>query len=123
VATVADLIGALSCADVVVASRFHAVLLAMLLRRPVVALSYERKVKQLMLDAGLGEFCLDLEGAGAGRLMDLVAEAGSQRRAIAGRLDAHVRREARAVLAQFDHLAALLSRSREAGRPNAPRRT
>lgn len=46
----------------VVATRLHAVLLALVAERPAVALSYERKVQTLMRDAGLADYCVELEG-------------------------------------------------------------
>lgn len=61
-ASVAGLLGFLSTADVVVASRLHGVLLAHAVGRPVVALSYERKVETLMHDTGETARCLALDG-------------------------------------------------------------
>ena len=61
-ASVAGLLSFLSTADVVVASRLHGVLLAHAMGRPVVALSYERKVDALMADMGEAARCLALDG-------------------------------------------------------------
>jgi polysaccharide pyruvyl transferase WcaK-like protein len=61
VATVPDLLGAISRADIMVASRFHGVVLPILLHRPVLALSYGPKTTALMTDAGLPEFCLPMD--------------------------------------------------------------
>jgi polysaccharide pyruvyl transferase WcaK-like protein len=49
--------------DLVISSRLHGVLLAIVSRRPVLALSHERKVRAAMTDAGVGDFCLDLASA------------------------------------------------------------
>lgn len=46
--------------DVVVSSRLHGVLLAIVAARPVFALSHERKVRAVMNDAGVASFCADL---------------------------------------------------------------
>ena len=51
----------LNTVDLVVASRFHNILLALYLGKPVVSLSYEAKIEALMLDMGLQEFCQTLE--------------------------------------------------------------
>jgi polysaccharide pyruvyl transferase WcaK-like protein len=59
--SVGDLLLQLSSVDVVVASRFHNVLLALMLAKPVVAISYHEKFKPLMDGVGLGEFCQDIE--------------------------------------------------------------
>ena len=59
--SVDELLSQLSSVDVVVASRFHNVLLALMLRKPVVAISYHEKFQPLMNGVGLGEFCQDIE--------------------------------------------------------------
>lgn len=64
--------------DVVISSRLHGVLLAIVAARPVVALSHERKVRTVMNDAGVTSFCADLTTATVGqvneRLDDLVTQ-------------------------------------------------
>jgi len=59
VQTVADLIDCLATVDVVVASRLHGVLLSTLMHKPVVAVSYARKVELLMGDLGVSDCLLD----------------------------------------------------------------
>ncbi len=49
--------------DIVVSSRLHGVLLAIVAARPVLGLSHERKVRAVMNDAGVEAFCLDLPTA------------------------------------------------------------
>jgi polysaccharide pyruvyl transferase WcaK-like protein len=49
--------------DVVISSRLHGVLLAIVAGRPVLALSHERKVRAVMGDAGVSAFCADLRTA------------------------------------------------------------
>ncbi len=46
--------------DVVVSSRLHGVLLSIVAARPVLALSHERKVRAVMSDARVSEYCADL---------------------------------------------------------------
>ena len=45
--------------DLVVATRFHNVLLALMLNKPVIALSYHDKVRALMAESGLADYCED----------------------------------------------------------------
>lgn len=59
--SVAELLSHLAATDLVVASRFHNVLLAIMLGKPVVALSYHEKIASLMDEFGLAEFCHDIE--------------------------------------------------------------
>lgn len=49
--------------DIVISSRLHGVLLAIVAGRPVLALSHERKVRTAMSDAGVSDYCADLSGA------------------------------------------------------------
>lgn len=48
-------------ADVVITSRLHGVILAYLLHRPVISLSYDPKIDAVMRHFGQSEFCLDIE--------------------------------------------------------------
>jgi polysaccharide pyruvyl transferase WcaK-like protein len=47
-------------ADLVVGSRLHALILTVVAETPLVAVSYGRKVTQMMVDLGLSEYCLEL---------------------------------------------------------------
>ena len=47
--------------DMVVATRFHNVLLALMLGKPVIALSYHEKLRSLMAGVGAAEYSVDAE--------------------------------------------------------------
>lgn len=68
-ASVDDVISQLAATDLVVASRFHNVLLALMLGKPVLALSYHEKVDALMDDAGLAAFRQDIESIDVEKLI------------------------------------------------------
>lgn len=59
--SVEEVLSQLATTDLVVASRFHNVLLALMLDKPVLAISYHEKVEALMDDAGLAAFRQDIE--------------------------------------------------------------
>jgi polysaccharide pyruvyl transferase WcaK-like protein len=59
--SVDELISQLLSVDVVVSSRFHNLLLALMLKKPVFAISYHEKFQPLMDGVGLGGFCQDIE--------------------------------------------------------------
>ncbi len=59
--TVDALMDQLTCMDVVVASRFHGVLLSQLVNKPILALSYHSKVDVLMNETGQEAFCFPIE--------------------------------------------------------------
>ena len=70
VASGEDLCRQLSLVDVVVATRFHNVVLALMLGKPTIALSYHEKIRALMDEAGLGEYCQDVLGMDVPRLIE-----------------------------------------------------
>lgn len=55
-------LAACRASDLVVASRLHGVILSHVAGTPVLALSYDRKVRAAMSDAGQAEHCLDIDG-------------------------------------------------------------
>ncbi|MGC1361437.1 MAG: polysaccharide pyruvyl transferase family protein [Silvibacterium sp.] len=71
--SVEELLSQLASADIVAASRFHNLLLALMLRKPVVAISYHEKIESLMRDVGLAEFCQDIERIDIENLIGKVA--------------------------------------------------
>jgi len=58
--TVKQLLSQIAAVDFLVTSRFHNVVLALMLDKPVVCLSDHRKLDSLMTDIGLTEYCLPL---------------------------------------------------------------
>jgi len=55
------LLSQLASVDVVVSSRFHNVLLGLMLGKPAIAVSYHEKFRPLMSGLGFEEFCRDIE--------------------------------------------------------------
>jgi polysaccharide pyruvyl transferase WcaK-like protein len=76
--SVAELLSQLATTDLVIASRFHNVLLSIMLGKPVVALSYHEKVASLMKEFRLSDFCHDIEEFDSDKLIGqlLTLEAG-----------------------------------------------
>ncbi|HET6984698.1 MAG TPA: polysaccharide pyruvyl transferase family protein [Myxococcaceae bacterium] len=69
ITSVEDLCRQLSLADVVVATRFHNLVLALMLGKPTIALSYHEKIRSLMEEAGLGKYCHDVGGMDVPKLI------------------------------------------------------
>jgi len=94
ITTAKDLLSQLAATDLVVATRFHNVLLALLLNKPSIAISFHHKCSALMSEMGLSEYCLDikhLDAKGligqfcqleknAANLRNLIGEAAADRR-------------------------------------------
>jgi polysaccharide pyruvyl transferase WcaK-like protein len=70
IASVDDLLKQLAATDVVVATRFHNVLLALLLNKPVIAISFHHKSASLMSQMGLSEYCQDIGRLSLVRLIE-----------------------------------------------------
>jgi len=68
--SVEDLLSELALTDVVVATRFHNVLLAFLLHKPVIAISFHQKCTSLMDDMGLAQYCEDVRNLNARNLIE-----------------------------------------------------
>ena len=86
----ADVLAALAETDLLVATRFHNVVSAYLLGRPVLSVGYSTKNDALQADAGLGDFCQQVDDFDVARLQvqfqQLVARAGEAGRAVAERV-------------------------------------
>jgi polysaccharide pyruvyl transferase WcaK-like protein len=61
--SVEDVVDLLQAVEVVVATRLHAVILALMMGRPVLAVSYDWKVSRQMEAAGLGRFVIEVPDA------------------------------------------------------------
>jgi polysaccharide pyruvyl transferase WcaK-like protein len=55
-----DLLAVIARTDIVVASRFHGIILSFLMNRPTIGLSYYRKMDELMTDMDQSEFVADI---------------------------------------------------------------
>ena len=104
VETVDDLVATISTLDLVVSGRFHGILLAFLLAKPVVGLSYQSKIDELMRDAGQEAYVLSTERLNTPSLIACFEQLLSKRMGIAVRLEAQARRCRLAVELQFDTL-------------------
>jgi len=72
--TVEQLLSQLTDTDVVISPRFHNVVLALMLTKPVISISYNDKFDSLMIDLGLDEYCEPIDQFDVGRLIRRFAE-------------------------------------------------
>lgn len=70
IASVDDLLKQITATDFVVATRFHNVLLSLLLNKPSIAISFHHKCSSLMNQMGLSEYCQDINRLDAERLIE-----------------------------------------------------
>ena len=97
---------------VVISSRLHGVLLAMVAGRPVLALSHERKVRTVMTDAGVANYCAELDTASVDQTMELFDKITSDLAASAFQVRDYAHRAASRVRQQQMQLP-LLAKSRQ----------
>jgi polysaccharide pyruvyl transferase WcaK-like protein len=76
VESVDEILSQLAATDMVVATRFHTVLLALMLNKPVISISYDPKNDSLMAGVGLGEYCQHIERLDVPRLVAQFIELG-----------------------------------------------
>jgi polysaccharide pyruvyl transferase WcaK-like protein len=76
IVSVEHLLSQLAATDIVVATRFHNVLLALILNKPVISIAFHHKCVSLMNDMRLPQYCLDIHDFDVeqliGRFSDLV---------------------------------------------------
>jgi polysaccharide pyruvyl transferase WcaK-like protein len=91
IGSVHEFLSQLAATDLVVATRFHNVLMSLLLSKPVVAISFHHKCSSLMSDMGLSEYCQDINQVNADALVAkfeaLVQHADEVERLIAQRVE------------------------------------
>ena len=68
--TVDEILSAIASTDIVVATRFHNVLLSLLLDKPVIAISFHHKCASLMNEMGLSAYCHDIDHMNASKLIE-----------------------------------------------------
>lgn len=69
-----NLLSQLAATDFVVGTRFHNVLLALLLNKPSIAISFHHKCSSLMSQMGLSEYCQDIKRLSTDRLIEQFCE-------------------------------------------------
>lgn len=102
-----DLMNVMAGADMAVVSRYHNMILALMLGKPVIALSYHGKFAALMERFGLGRFCRPLADFDVEWLMQSFSELAVSPPEIADDLLAVAQRCREEVTAQYDVVEAL----------------
>lgn len=112
VKTVDDFVVAVSGAELVIASRLHALILSLVAGTPIIAVSPARKVRRQMIDVELEDYCFDLKSLQASALLSRVQTALVRRAELSERISSRVS-ELRATLEKaFDQLAAVVPSTR-----------
>jgi polysaccharide pyruvyl transferase WcaK-like protein len=102
--TLDDLMMQISLTDVVVASRFHCVLLSQLMNKPVLALSFHSKVDLLMADKGQADYCLPIDKFDVGTLEERFTALEANQESIKQQLAKRNQEYREALNEQYDRL-------------------
>ncbi len=95
----------------VVASRFHNVLLSLLLRKPVVSVSYDPKNDALMAQVGLGAYCQSLERFSLDTLLGQFQDLERHADALIVSIDQAVRENRERLERQYERILATMDGS------------
>ena len=82
IGSVQDVLAEIAATDVVVATRFHNVLLALLLNKPVISISFHHKCSSLMRQMKLSEYCHEIHQIDADRLIEQFQKVERDREAV-----------------------------------------
>jgi len=104
VAGIDELLSAMRPMDYIVTSRFHGVVFAHLLNKPVLALSPHPKVASLMNDLGLAKYCVDIRTCDANTMKDTFLSLVANRDAIKNRMAEKAACYEKTLFTQFDQL-------------------
>jgi polysaccharide pyruvyl transferase WcaK-like protein len=108
--TLEELLAELEGVDGVVASRLHGVILAHLLDKPTLAVSFDRKVAAHMQDMGMERYCLDLHAVDRAALAHTFAQLEQDARSVRAALDDARRAMREALDLQYDAVLHLVVR-------------
>jgi polysaccharide pyruvyl transferase WcaK-like protein len=70
ISSVENLLSQIAATDLVVATRFHNVLLSLFCNKPVISISFHHKCEALMSAMGLSEYCLNINDLSAAQLIE-----------------------------------------------------
>ncbi|HET6413616.1 MAG TPA: polysaccharide pyruvyl transferase family protein [Anaeromyxobacter sp.] len=99
-----DLLRAISETGFVVSARFHNLVLAVMLGRPILALAYHPKIVELMCGLGLSEYCHDIERWDAARLTRQFLGLEQNAALIASRVEQRAAEWREALAEQYDRI-------------------
>ena len=102
--SVHDLLATMARMDFVVTCRFHGVIFAHLLNKPVLAIAHHPKVSDLMADLGLSNYCVDIRNFDLNLLTDKFASMIANAEDIKSRMAVILTSNRQRLANQFDEL-------------------
>jgi polysaccharide pyruvyl transferase WcaK-like protein len=102
--SVHDLLATMSGMDYVVTCRFHGVVFAHLLNKPVLAIAHHPKVAELMADLELSSYCVDIRDFDDSLLAEKFASMAANAEDIKSRMATRLTKNRQQLRSQFDEL-------------------
>jgi polysaccharide pyruvyl transferase WcaK-like protein len=102
--SVDELLARMATMDYIVTCRFHGVVLAHLLNKPVLAIAHHPKVTHLMSALGLSKYCLEMDTAVPDQLMETFNSLVNDAEAIRASMAVSLKRYRSELATQFDEL-------------------
>jgi polysaccharide pyruvyl transferase WcaK-like protein len=115
--SVHDLLATVSVMDYVVTCRFHGVVFAHLLNKPVLAIAHHPKVTDLMADLELSSYCVDIRNFDLKLLVEKFASMVNNTEEIKTRMAASLIRNRQQLRSQFDELFRSIGTDSRAAEP------
>jgi polysaccharide pyruvyl transferase WcaK-like protein len=113
VESVADLLSQIAATDYVIATRFHNVLLSMLLGKPVIALSFHHKCSSLMDQMGVAEYCQSMNELKTDELIECFRRLRQNASSVQQMLSVRVRACREALEEQYGAILSLICPERQ----------
>jgi polysaccharide pyruvyl transferase WcaK-like protein len=120
--TVEDLVDQISAMDVVVAARFHGVLIAYLLNKPVLGISYHRKTEELITEMGQADYIVDIKHCSLDHLIKAFLSLESNAAGVKQEIERRALDHRLALDKQYDRVLGLLGQEAEVVRSRIPRK-
>jgi polysaccharide pyruvyl transferase WcaK-like protein len=106
--TLGDLRSALAHVDIMVATRYHGILLSLALEKPVLAIAYHSKSRDVMEWLGLGDYVIDGDDFSPSALAEMVSALEKERDSVTSSLREQLPGFRSAVQAQYDEVFEIL---------------
>ncbi len=121
--TLHDVMGEMASTDVIVATRFHNIVCALKVRKPVLSIGYAQKNALLLAAAGLDAYCVEIESFSVTDLKQRFQRMIAAKPDLEARIDLMLEDAGRQLEQQYDVLDGLLAGLRTSQRSPKPTRS
>lgn len=106
--TIEDLVSEISRADLIVANRYHGILISLMMNKPVLGIAYHEKSRALLAQVGQGEYVLDIANFKSEELIERFGKLEANAPAIKKQIAEHMAPLRQALSQQYDTVFGLI---------------